>query len=274
VIAAGTRNHRSPHVAGTTRPPRRLAASFATSLAQCENSYLNEILKQEFGFDGFITSDWGATHSTVASANAGMDMQMPDASFFGTALKQAVQNGQVPMSRLDDMVARILRQQYGFGFFDHPSADTFNACAATPAHLAVARTAAEHGAVLLKNADHILPLGSGTHSIAGIGDGAGQDTMSHGGGSAVVNGTGAVTRLDGIKARAGAGTTVSYAQGNLGSNGYPAVDSSFFAPPSGTGPRRGLHPFGQLGRYRSLKTPTSTLGYDAPDQLPRKINHA
>jgi beta-glucosidase len=201
----------------------------------CEDSYLNEILKKEFGFDGFITSDWGATHSTVASANAGMDMQMPDDSFFGAALKQAVQNGQVPQSRLDDMVTRILREQFRFGLFDHPSPDTPNAPAATPAHIAVARQAAEQGAVLLKNDDHVLPLGSSTHSIAVIGDGAGPDTMSHGGGSAVVNGTGTVTPLDGIKARAGAGTTVSYAQGNLGNNGYPAIDTSVLTPPSGTG---------------------------------------
>jgi beta-glucosidase len=201
----------------------------------CENAYLNDILKQEFGFDGFITSDWGGTHSTVASANAGMDMEMPDGTFFGTALKQAVQSGQVPQSRLDDMVTRILRQEFRFGLFDHPTPDTPDAYAATPQHIAVARQAAEQGTVLLKNNDHLLPLGNGVHSIAVIGDGAGQDTMSHGGGSAVVNGTGTVTPLDGIKARAGSGVNVSYAQGNLGSNGYPAIDSSYLTPPSGTG---------------------------------------
>jgi beta-glucosidase len=221
----------------------------------CENAYLNEILKKEFGFDGFITSDWGATHSTAGSANAGMDMQMPDDSFFGTALKQAVQSGQVPQSRLDDMVTRIMREEFRFGLFDHPSPDTFNAVASTPAHVAVAKKAAEDGAVLLKNDGNILPLGSGTHSIAVIGDGAGPDTMSHGGGSAVVNGTGTVTPYDGIKARAGSGTTVTYAQGNLGSNGYPTVDSSFFTPPSGTG-------HGLLAQYYSNTnlsgTPTTT----------------
>ena len=201
----------------------------------CENAYLNDILKNEFGFDGFITSDWGATHSTVGSANAGMDMQMPDDSFFGAALKQAVQNGQVPQSRLDDMVRRILREQFRFGLFDHPSPDTPDAYAATPQHIALARQAAEQGAVLLKNDSHVLPLGSDTHSIAVIGDGAGPDTMSHGGGSAVVDGTGTVTPLDGIKARSGAGVDVQYAQGNLGSNGYPTIDTSFFTPPSGSG---------------------------------------
>jgi beta-glucosidase len=201
----------------------------------CENAYLDDILKQDFGFQGFITSDWGGTHSTVASANAGMDMEMPGASYFGTALKQAVQSGQVPMSRLNDMVTRILREEFRFGLFDHPSPNTPNAYAATPAHIDVARNVAEQGAVLLKNNDNLLPLGNNVHSIAVIGDGAGKDTMSHGGGSAVVNGTGTVTPLDGIKARAGSGVDVQYAQGNIGSNGYPAIDSSFFTPPSGTG---------------------------------------
>ena len=143
----------------------------------CENAYLNGILKKDFGFNGFITSDWGGTHSTVAAANAGLDMQMPDGSYFGTALKTAVQNGQVAQSRVDDMVTRIIREQFRFGLFDHPSPDTPNAVASTPAHVAVARKAAEDGTVLLKNQNNVLPIDQHTvHSIAVIGDGAGADT--------------------------------------------------------------------------------------------------
>jgi beta-glucosidase len=203
----------------------------------CENEYLNDILKQDFGFDGFITSDWGGTHSTVASANAGMDMQMPDGSYFGAALKAAVQSGAVAQSRLDDMVTRIMREEFRFGLFDHPSPDTPDAVASTPAHLATAEQAAEDGTVLLKNAAGALPLATkSTHSIAVIGDGAGPDTMTAGGGSATVAGTGTITPYEGIKARAGSGVKVEYAQGNLGSNGkLPAIDSSYFTPPSGTG---------------------------------------
>ena len=218
----------------------------------CENSYLDKILKNEFGFQGFITSDWGGTHSTVASANAGMDMEMPDGTYFSSALKSAVQNGSVPQARLDDMVSRILGEEFRFGFFDHPSADTPDADASTPAHVATARDIAEQGAVLLKNDNNVLPLStSTTHSIAVIGDGAGPDTMSHGGGSAVVDGTGTVTPYDGIKSRAGAGTTVTYSQGNLGSNGYPTVDSSFLTPSSGSG-------HGLLGQYYSNETLSGT----------------
>ncbi len=172
----------------------------------CENAYLNGILKGEFGFQGFITSDWGATHSTVRSANAGMDMQMPDDSYFGAPLKQAVLDGQVPLARLNDMVTRIMREEFRFGLFAHPSPDTPDAYAATAAHIATARRVAENGAVLLKNSDDALPLNTRRlNSIAVIGDGAGTDTMSHGGGSATVDGTGTVTPYQGIKHRAGSG---------------------------------------------------------------------
>jgi beta-glucosidase len=203
----------------------------------CENEYLNDILEQDFGFDGFITSDWGSTHSTVASANAGLDLEMPDGSYFGAALKQAVQAGQVAQGRLDDMVTRIMREEFRFGLFDHPSPDTPDAVASTPAHLSAARQAAEDGTVLLRNTGGVLPLtAKTTRSIAVIGDGAGPDTMSAGGGSATVAGTGTVTPYEGIKARAGSGVRVEYAQGNLSSNGkFPAIDSSYLTPPSGTG---------------------------------------
>jgi beta-glucosidase len=203
----------------------------------CENAYLNDILKADFGFDGFITSDWGGTHSTVASANAGMDMQMPDGSYFGDALRQAIGSGQVAQSRLDDMVTRIMREEFRFGLFDHPSADTPDAVASTPAHVAIAKQAAEDGAVLLKNNGNLLPLDTrSVHSIAVIGDGAGPDTMSAGGGSATVSGTGTITPYDGIKARAGSGATVSYAQGVIGPTGrLPAIDSTYLTPPSGAG---------------------------------------
>ncbi len=58
-------------------------------------------------------SDWGATHSTVAAALAGLDQQMPDASFFGSALEAAVAAGTVPQSRIDDMVMRMLTPMFG-----------------------------------------------------------------------------------------------------------------------------------------------------------------
>src|ERR1035437_1561244 len=70
---------------------------------------LSDVLKKEFGFKGFVISDWGATHSTAPAALAGLDMEMPGDDFFGTALKYAVERGDVPLARLNDMVHRILR---------------------------------------------------------------------------------------------------------------------------------------------------------------------
>ena len=211
--------------------------SYVNGTDACENGYLYNILKDDFGFTGFVTSDWGGTHSTVAAANAGLDMDMPgDDGYFDTALETAIGNGQVPMSRLNDMVTRILREEFRFGLFDHPSPSTPDANASTAAHVSAAEQLSEDGTVLLKNSGNVLPLSPSVKSIAVIGDGAGADTMSAGGGSATVAGTGTVTPYDGIKARAGSGVDVEYAQGDVSSTGsLPAIDSQYFTPASGTG---------------------------------------
>ena len=85
---------------------------------------MNTALYQQAGFGGFVTSDWGAAHSTVASANDGMTVEMPGGYFFADFLKQAVANGQVTQTQLDTMVRRVLTQMFAFGLFDHaPSGD-------------------------------------------------------------------------------------------------------------------------------------------------------
>ena len=82
----------------------------------CQNSkLLNGILKTELGFQGFVTSDWDAQHSGVATANAGLDMVMPDGDYWGDNLTEAIKNGSVAESRLDDMVTRILASWYHLG---------------------------------------------------------------------------------------------------------------------------------------------------------------
>ncbi|KAK1224287.1 hypothetical protein PQX77_012826 [Marasmius sp. AFHP31] len=78
----------------------------------CENNRtMNQILKSEYGFQGFIMSDWGATESTI-SAITGLDMTMPDPRFFGQNLTAYVQNGTIPEARIDDMATRILAGWY------------------------------------------------------------------------------------------------------------------------------------------------------------------
>ena len=199
----------------------------------CENPYiLNDVLKKQFGFPGFVTSDWGATHSTVPAANNGLDMQMPDASFFGAPLKAAVLAGQVPMSRLDDMVSRILTEEFRFGLFERAQTGTPSSVVTSPQHTAVARNVAEQGTVLLKNDGSALPLStSKVHSLAVIGADAGAQAQSAGGGSASVTAPYVVTPLQGITSRAGSKVKVTYAQGPSAGGQLPPVPASAFQAP-------------------------------------------
>jgi beta-glucosidase len=153
----------------------------------CQNQHLlNEVLKGDWGFKGFVMSDWWATPSTVAAALAGLDQEQPDNAFFRN-LGQAIQNGQVPQSRLDDMVHRILRAMFEAGLFDFPEA--LSPVDSATDH-AIAQEAEEQGAVLLKNAGAQLPLNASTiSSIAVIGSHANIGVLS-GGGSAQVWPTG------------------------------------------------------------------------------------
>jgi len=149
----------------------------------CENPYLlNSFLKGDMGFQGFVMSDWDATHSTVNAAMNGLDQEQPENIYFGSSLQTAVQNNQVAQTRLDDMVHRILRAMYAVGIFDHPqTVQGINAAA----DAAIAQEAEEQGAVLLKNTG-LLPLdASQLHSIAVIGSHADIAVLS-GGGSAQV----------------------------------------------------------------------------------------
>jgi beta-glucosidase len=154
-------------------------------LYACENPHLlNDILKRDWKFSGFVMSDWGATHST-ASVLAGLDQEQPDNRWLGM-LGQAIQNGDVPQSRLDDMVQRILRAMYEVGLFDHPATIT---PIDTATDQSIAQTVEEQGAVLLKNSGQLPLNASAIQSIAVIGSHADIGVLS-GGGSAQVIPTG------------------------------------------------------------------------------------
>lgn len=146
----------------------------------CENDYtLNEVLKKDFSFKGFVVSDWGGTHSTVKAALAGLDIEMPGKDYFGDALKKAVQSGQVSEARLNDMVHRILRTEFAVGVIDDPPkpkvVDVVHG-------FEVAQHVEEQGAVLLKNSGNQLPLtAAGLKSIAVIGGHADVGVLSGGG---------------------------------------------------------------------------------------------
>jgi beta-glucosidase len=159
----------------------------------CENSYLlTTVLKGDWAFPGFVMSDWWATHSTAAVANAGLDQEQPNDTYFGN-LQQAVQSGQVPQSRLDNMVHRVLRAMFAAGVFDHPASPHAIDVAGDDA---VAQEAEEQGAVLLKN-NGLLPLnGSALTSVAVIGSHADIGVLS-GGGSAQVTPNGGPALTEG-----------------------------------------------------------------------------
>ncbi|EKV19863.1 putative beta-glucosidase L [Penicillium digitatum PHI26] len=140
----------------------------------CENdSLLNDLMKKELGFPGYIMTDWNAQHTGVNSALAGLDMTMPGSDFntppgsifWGPNLLQAVTNNSVPQSRLDDMATRILAAWYlldqdqgypevSFGSWNGGRASVD----VTGDHATVARTVARDSIVLLKNKERALPL--------------------------------------------------------------------------------------------------------------------
>jgi beta-glucosidase len=144
-------------------------------------------------------------------ADAGLDQEMPTAAFYGPALLAAVRSGQVAAATLGQMVTRILTQMFRFDDFNDPPAGSAGATVTTPAHQAVSAAVAEVGTVLLKNAGAVLPLrASGAGTVAVIGPAASAAPADAGGGSAYVTAPFSVTPLQGLRAAAGPGTTVSY----------------------------------------------------------------
>src|SRR3954453_16227286 len=122
----------------------------------CENPYLlSDVLRGQWGFDGFVQSDASATHTAVGSVNAGQDLELRDNGPYDQELRQAVLDGAVSMPALDTMIERRLATEIRFGLFDHPATITPIDAAAGGA---VARTVAEQATVLLKNTAGTLPL--------------------------------------------------------------------------------------------------------------------
>ena len=162
----------------------------------CENSYLlTDVLKKAWDYKGWVMSDWGATHSTVKAALAGFDQEQPYDTYYGQALKAAVEKGEVPMARLDDMVHRILRTEFISGIFDNPPA-------ARPVNpftgAEVAQRVEERAIVLLRNSGGQLPLKAaslktiaviGSHAEVGVISGGGSDQVDAAGGNAIGGGT-------------------------------------------------------------------------------------
>ena len=151
----------------------------------CENPYtLHDVLEKDWGFKGFVISDWGGTHSTEKASAAGLDQEQPMADFFGPKLKEAVEAGRVPMSEIDDHARRVLYAEFLSGIVDDPPQKSV---VDVEKGFEVARRVEEKSIVLLKNSPTVLPIvSSKIHSIAIIGGHADVGMIS-GGGSAQVD---------------------------------------------------------------------------------------
>jgi beta-glucosidase len=154
----------------------------------CENDFLlNQVLKHDWNYRGWVLSDWGAVHGGASSANAGLDQEsaavFDGMEYFDSPLRQALVEGKVEQSRVDDMVRRILRSMFAHGLTDL-------ATPKEPAHVEadrlVAQHAAEEGIVLLKNTGGALPLDRAARSIVVIGAHADLGVLSGGGSSQVI----------------------------------------------------------------------------------------
>jgi len=188
------------------------AYNLVNGVYMTQNNYLNsEILKKEWGFDGILMSDWGATHDGVAAANAGLDLEMPFGDHMNrTALLPAIREGKVSLDTIDDKVRRILREACKFGFFDREQTDT-DIPLANQVGRAIALEEARDGIVLLKNDRNILPLDkSKLKTIAVIGPDA-YPAVIGGGGSSLVVPFNSVSYLEGISNYLGTQVKVLYA---------------------------------------------------------------
>ncbi|KSB90291.1 glycosyl hydrolase [Caulobacter vibrioides] len=154
----------------------------------CENDWLlNKVLKQDWGYKGYVMSDWGAVHSGAKSVNAGLDQESAGDAFdkqpfLASVLKADLASGAVSQARLDDMARRIVRSLFASGAVDHP-------VKIAPIDLAangkVSQADAEEGMVLLKNDKGMLPLALKAQKIAVIGAYADVGVLSGGGSSQV-----------------------------------------------------------------------------------------
>ncbi|WP_240147998.1 glycoside hydrolase family 3 protein [Luteibacter yeojuensis] len=149
---------------------------------------LNQVLKQEWGFKGYVMSDWGGVHSGAKAALAGLDQESAGEFFdkevyFDKPLRAAYASGEFPKARLDDMVKRIMRSLFAHGVIDEPLKKSK---VPYEADRIVARDALEAGAVLLRNEGGLLPL-SAKQSVAVIGGHADKGVFAGGGSSLVTD---------------------------------------------------------------------------------------
>jgi beta-glucosidase len=171
---------------------------------------INRILKGKWGFNGFVMSDWTSTYDAINTANAGLDLEMPEGKFMNpTNLLPAIQDGRVKESVIDDKIRRILRTVIAAGFFDRPQIRK-DIPLNDPENARTALAGARESIVLLKNEMHALPLDRQTiKSVAVIGPNA-DPAVYCGGGSAFTRVFHATSILEGLRQCAGDTVKVLY----------------------------------------------------------------
>lgn len=206
----------------------RVNGSFASE----HDRLLNHILKDEWGFEGVVVSDWGAMKSTAPSAMNGLDLEMPGpARFYGAALKAAVAAGEVTETAIDDHAGRVLLLIVRCGLLDGNPKQA-RAELMTPAHRQIARDVAAESFVLLKNENGLLPLTSAP-SIAVIG-GLADYPAIQGGGSSQVSPDRIISPLEGLQDALGASANIRFERGIEHEPRPPIIDGRLLTPGDGT----------------------------------------
>ena len=195
----------------------------------CANApLLTDILRRQWGFDGFVVSDFLACHETEADLNAGLNFDIGNSCYTAPQVELALADGSVTQATFEARVYEILKKLFGFGFFDHPSWRNDTAQDDRATDTAVADRSEEGGAVLLRNRGALPINRKKVHSIAVIGPGANQ--YIHGNGSSQVSPYETTTALAGITARAAeAGIKVSYDEGTSAERSRALARSSDLA---------------------------------------------
>ena len=207
----------------------------------CDNEYLlTDLLKNEWGFAGIVVSDWDAIKNTIKTANAGLDLEMPNEKYMGEALLKAVKNGQVEESIINDKVRRLLRVMFKAGLFKE-STEKKSGAVNTKEHQELALEVARKGIVLLKNEKKFLPLNKEKiESIAVIGPNA-NEAQLYGGGSGWLESFYKITPLEGLKNKVGDKIVVNFAKGiGVKRTELPIIESSALIPPNAEKNEHGL----------------------------------
>jgi beta-glucosidase len=206
---------------------------------------LHDVLRDKWGFQGFVVSDWASVESlkthgfaagpddaAVRAVNAGVEMEMTS-HVFRDNLAAAVKSGSVKESTIDDSVRDILLMKYRLGLFTNPyvALDRAKAELGSTAQREAAREAAERSAVLLRNQDGLLPLKKSVASIAVVGPLADSKPDIMGSWSLAGHAEDAVTVLEGLRKKLGPAVTINYAKGVEIDRVQPSIFDEQFASP-------------------------------------------